>query len=119
MEAPSNPAGPREPLAAPPSHDTTPQDKLFPIWERMLKFGWIAGLAAAAIVGYRFWKPVAAVPVIPPIHFARTTQWASERGLTLAPAISPDGNRVAFASDRAGPGSIAIWIKPFDSGEPV
>jgi Tol biopolymer transport system component len=117
--APDQSPKPREGLAAPATYDTTPEDKLFPTWERMLRFSWVAGLVVAGIAGYRFWKPRVEKPLVPVVHFAPASPWSSDPGLTLAPAISPDGNRVAFASDRAGNGSIAIWLRPFDSGEPV
>src|SRR6516225_8485217 len=118
MDSPDDPMEPRAPLAAPRTYAATPQDQLFPTWERMLKFLWIGGVVAVAIVAYRFWKPEAAKPVVPALHFAPAMQVTTDTALTLAPAISADGKRIAFASDRGGSGALAIWTKLLDSGEP-
>ncbi len=43
----------------------------------------------------------------------------SDAGLTMMPALSPDGKLVAYASDRGGEGYLSIWVQPVGSGEAV
>ena len=47
------------------------------------------------------------------------TRLTSDAGLTYQPAISPDGNLLAYASDRAGNGNLDIWVQQIPRGEPV
>ncbi len=119
MESADKPPEKREALAGLHTYQPVPTNKLFPMWEWILKFGWIGAVAVAASVGYRFWKPEVVKPVVPLLHFAPVSQWTSDQGFNLAPAISRDGKLVAYASDREGNGSLAIWMRPFDSGKPV
>jgi Tol biopolymer transport system component len=119
MDSPDKPPEKREALAALHSYEPVPTNKLFPMWEWILKFGWIGAVAVAGAVGYRFWKPEPVKPVVPVLHFAPVSQWTSDPGFNLAPALSPDGKLVAYTSDREGNGSLAIWLRPFDSGKPV
>ena len=46
------------------------------------------------------------------------TQWTHDPGLSVTPGFSHDGKLVAYASDREGPGNLAIWLQPYPSGEP-
>src|SRR6266851_4662740 len=109
----------QEPLAGLHIYEPLPTHKLFPLWEWISKFGWIGALTVAGVVGYRFWKPEASQDVVPVQHFSPASQWTSDPGFTFAPAISHDGKLVAYSSDRQGNGGLAIWTRPFDSGEPV
>jgi Tol biopolymer transport system component/DNA-binding winged helix-turn-helix (wHTH) protein len=43
----------------------------------------------------------------------------STSGLNQEPALSPDGTLVAYASDRAGEGSLDIWVQRVGGGEPI
>src|ERR1700694_4769080 len=108
-ESPDKPPEKREALAGLNTYAPVPTNKLFPMWEWILKFGWIGAVAVAGAVGYRFWKPEAVKPVVPVLHFAPVSQWTSDSGFNLAPAISHDGKLVAYASDREGSGSLARW----------
>jgi Tol biopolymer transport system component len=119
IESPEQPPEKREALAALHIYEPVPTNKIFPVWEWTLKFGWIGAVALAGAVGYCFWKPEAVKPVVPVLHFAPVSQWTSDSGFNLAPAISNDGKLVAYASDRDGSGGLAIWIRPFDSGKPL
>jgi eukaryotic-like serine/threonine-protein kinase len=118
MEPADKPPEKREALAGLHNYQPVPTNKLFPLWEWILKFGWIGAVAVAGAVGYRFWKPEVK-PLVPVLHFAPASQWTSDTGFSLAPAISPDGKLVAYASDREGTGNLAIWLRPFDSGKAV
>ena len=80
--------------------------------------GWVGALAVAGFVGYRFGQPEP-TDVVPAQHFAHASKWTSDTGLNLAPAISHNGKRVAYASDREGNGGLAIWTRPIDSGKAV
>jgi len=115
IESPDKPPEKREALAGLNTYEPVPTNKLFPMWEWILKFGWIGALAVAGAVGYRFWKPEVVQPVVPVLHFAHASQWTSDAAFNLAPAISHDGRLVAYASDREGNGTLSIWIRPFDS----
>jgi Periplasmic component of the Tol biopolymer transport system len=117
-DPPEKPPEKREALAALHTYEPIPANKLFPMWEGFLKFGWIGAVAVAAVVGYRFWKPEGARPVVPALHFATVSEYTTGPGFNLSPAISRDGKLVAYASDGAGNGGLAIWIRPFDSGKP-
>jgi Tol biopolymer transport system component/predicted Ser/Thr protein kinase len=51
-----------------------------------------------------------------PLEFRRLTY---DTGLSFTPAISPDGNLVAYASDRGGEGALDIWVRHINQPEPV
>src|SRR6266566_61488 len=118
-DRPDKPLVEREPLAGLHIYEPVPTRKLFPLWEWTLRFGWIGALAVAGVAGYRFWKPEASDPVVQVQHFVPASQWMSDPGFTLAPAISHDGKLAAYASDRQGNGGLAIWTRRFDSGKSV
>jgi Tol biopolymer transport system component len=46
------------------------------------------------------------------------TRLTTDTGLTTDGTISSDGKLVAFASDRANPENLDIWVKPIDVGSP-
>lgn len=45
------------------------------------------------------------------------TRLTSDSGLTAEPSLSPDGKLIAYSSDRAGEGSMNIWIQEIGGGE--
>jgi serine/threonine protein kinase len=51
-----------------------------------------------------------------PLELHRLTY---DTGATIAPSISPDGNLIAFASDRAGEGGFDIWVRHINQPEPT
>src|SRR2546425_8701247 len=112
-EAPDNsPEPPPEPLAGLHTYKALPSNRIFPKWERNLKFAALAALIVVAVAGYRYWRAQQPQPVVRAVHFPPARQWTASAGLTLAPAISHSGKLAAYASDRDGPGSLAIWTQP-------
>ncbi len=78
---------------------------------------WIAALAgltlaaALAVIATVLWrKPAQSPPPVP-------TRLTADSGLTMEPALSPDGRLVAYASDRAGAGNLDIWVQSVAGGE--
>jgi Tol biopolymer transport system component len=47
------------------------------------------------------------------------TRLTADAGLTVNPALSPDGKFLAYASDRAGNGNLDIWIQQTIGGQPL
>lgn len=43
----------------------------------------------------------------------------SDSGLTMTPALSPDGKSIVYASDRSGSGNHSLWIQPLGEGAPL
>ena len=51
-----------------------------------------------------------------PLELHRLTY---DAGASVVPAISPDGNLVAFSSDRAGDGGFDIWVRHINQPQPT
>lgn len=47
------------------------------------------------------------------------TQLTRDSGLTYAPALSPDGKLLVYASNRADPANLDIWVQQLAGGQPV
>jgi Tol biopolymer transport system component len=94
-------------------------DDVLPRWKPWRLLGLIlAAVVVLLIVGYaslRSRKTEASAPVV---RFSPVSQWTADPGLSMTPAFSPDGKLVAYASDREGPGNLAIWLRPYPSGAP-
>jgi Tol biopolymer transport system component len=80
----------------------------------------MGGIAVAIVVlpiaGYYLLRPRGEVAV-QDAQLLPVSQWTADPGLSIAPAFSHDGKLVAYASDRGGDGALAIWLRPFPSGE--
>jgi Tol biopolymer transport system component len=69
-------------------------------------------LAAASVALWLMRRPK---PVGAPVLMQLTT----DAGLTIDPALSPDGKLLAYASDRSGEGNLDIWVRQIGGGEPI
>jgi Tol biopolymer transport system component len=70
-----------------------------------------------AVVGAAWWRNFRGSSTGP--TQSTLTRVTSDSGLTSFPAISPDGSLVAYSSDRAGEGSLDIWVQQLAGGEPI
>ena len=76
---------------------------------------WLAGgLAIAAVLALTF----VAQREQTTLQAVELTRVTSDSGLTVYPALSRDGEMLAYASDRAG-GILNIWLQQVGTGEPV
>jgi len=85
---------------------------------RPVKIGLVAALAAIIVVA-----AVVTVFLIRsgpsgtrPLELRRLTY---DTGISFSPAISPDGNLVAFASDRGSDSGTNIWVRHINQPEPT
>ena len=69
----------------------------------------LAGLAT----GWLWRRPRQATPL------AVLTRVTSDSGLTLDPALSPDGKLIAYASDRGAEGNLDLWVQQISGGETI
>jgi Tol biopolymer transport system component/DNA-binding winged helix-turn-helix (wHTH) protein len=76
-------------------------------WPRLLAAGVL--LATLAAGGWILWRRFATPRRMTLVH---TEQFTSNSGLDINPSFSPDGNLVAYASDRTG--SFEIWVRSMD-----
>jgi Tol biopolymer transport system component/DNA-binding winged helix-turn-helix (wHTH) protein len=76
---------------------------------------WLIVLAGAVVlaVAVASWRRMPQGPV------AELTRLTSTSGLNTDPTLSPDGAFAAYASDRAGKGSLDIWVQPVAGGDPI
>jgi Tol biopolymer transport system component/DNA-binding winged helix-turn-helix (wHTH) protein len=80
------------------------------------------GIAAAAagllcvVLGGALFRTKAPAHQTPISNLSRLT---ADPGLSFEPAISRDGSLVAFASDRADPGNLDVWIAHVSGGAPI
>jgi eukaryotic-like serine/threonine-protein kinase len=109
---------PTEPQPSGQSYVPIPTNQIFPRWERLVRIGSMAVGLAVLLGGYRFARRREPDAVVSKVDFSSVSQWTADPGLSLAPAFSHDQKLVAYASDRGGDGSLAIWLKSFPSGEP-
>jgi Tol biopolymer transport system component len=126
MERLPSSSEPPDPASAPRSAPPRPykyvprltDDEVFPQSRQRLLFGGIAATAVVLLIaGYSLLKRSNAEGYVPEVRFSPVSQWTDDPGLSIAPAFSHDGKLVAYASDRGGAGSLAIWLRPFPSGQ--
>ena len=80
--------------------------------------GIVIVVAVAAGLVWRFWPEPQSPPVLhPTLGTARPI--THNPGVTTDPALSFDGTRLAYASDRSGDGHLDLWIQDLNErGEP-
>jgi len=100
-----------EPRAAVPAGETAARPAAARRFPLVVGIG-VAGLAALAVV---FW----AIQRGGPAPQLRLRQLTFDTGSTAFPTISPDGNWLAYASNRSGKGDQDIWVQQVGGGEPV
>ena len=73
------------------------------------------GVAVVAVIVGTLWWSLRSAPSTPPSNPV-LTRLTSDSGLTTDPVLSPDGKLLAYASDRAGNGSLDIWVQQIAGG---
>jgi Tol biopolymer transport system component len=98
---------------------TVPKGAYTPIAHRRREFEpqprrwqaiWMGGIAAlvfTALIAFFLLRPR-----IAPSHDPVMRRLTTDAGFTGYPALSTDGNWIAFASDRGRGGNLAIWVMP-------
>src|SRR5688500_10289595 len=76
----------------------------------------LVGIALAA-AGFLWLRPQPAAE--DPILRSVLTPLTRDAGLSTSPALSKDGRLLAYASDRAGGGTLDIWVQQIDGGTPI
>jgi Tol biopolymer transport system component/DNA-binding winged helix-turn-helix (wHTH) protein len=93
-----------------------------------VRWAWaIAGVGVAGAIALGIWAPLKA-----PVRENAGANDTSARGapgpvtrlttgsdLNTEPTLSPDGEWVAYASDRSGEGHLDIWVQRLSGGEPL
>ena len=72
-----------------------------------------------AVLGLGWWFGRSSEPSAQAPPQYRLTQLTHDTGYTAHPAISPNGQLLAYASDRAGEGNLDIWVQQVTRREPV
>lgn len=75
-----------------------------------------AGLVCVALAaaGAWWWRGTLSPPA--DWQHGRLTQLTRDSGLTTNPHLSADGKMIVYASDRAEPGNLDIWVQQVDGG---
>jgi Tol biopolymer transport system component/tRNA A-37 threonylcarbamoyl transferase component Bud32 len=81
-------------------------------WVWLVTAGLGIAVVAAGIAAWATRRP-------PPAMELRLERFTIDPGVTDTPAISPDGNLVAYASDRSGEGNLDIFVQHISVGEPT
>lgn len=102
-----------EGVAADPSPQPARQPTRLPVAGARLWIGGAAAVLILALAGFFLWQRAAgAADGWPEVLF--TSQLTSSPGLDAFPAFSPDGNAIAYSSDRGG--RFEIYIRPLSAG---
>jgi hypothetical protein len=80
----------------------------------LVLWGIAAGVAALLVAGVMRMKPSQV-----PLKAAQFEQLrvTADAGLSSYPAVSPDGQLIAYASDRAGKGNLDLWVQHWGAND--
>ena len=88
-------------------------------WHRRLNLLTVV-LAAVALLavsnGVTWWLSRSSVPLSSPTAQYALTQLTRDPGISRQPVISPDGDLVAYSSDRAGDDNLDIYVQQIGGG---
>ena len=73
-----------------------------------------AGAVLLVAVGLTWWLAGSSETAAPPQY--KLTQITRDTGYTADPALSPNGQLLAYASDRQGDGNLDIWVQQLTGG---
>jgi Tol biopolymer transport system component len=86
-------------------------------WEGIVRAAKIAAIALATgavlAAGLLWWRSLPARELVIGTQLRQLTR---DAGYDTEPAVSPDGNMLAFSSDRNSDGNLNIWIQRTDGG---
>ena len=98
-------------------HPSTPTPAPVSITQRRnVGAAFVALIVVAAAAAALTWWLTRPAPSAPAPSFRQVT---FDSGLTTDPALSPDGQLIAFASDRSGAGNLDIWRQQLATGEAI
>src|SRR6185437_15424635 len=81
-----------------------------PVWHvRAFALAGISAMAALAVIALWLWSR-------PQPARAQLVRLTNDTGLTMDPAVSPDGKLLAYASDRADGRNLNIWVQQLQPG---
>jgi eukaryotic-like serine/threonine-protein kinase len=86
------------------------------------RMGWLpAALAGLALTTAAFllWRSLHRTPPEENVGVPEITRVTKDSGVSMDPAISADGNLVAYSSDRSGEGNLDIWLQQLGGGNPI
>ncbi len=78
-----------------------------------------AGALALAVMAAVWWFNRDSGPSLSTVPQYKLTQLTRDSGYSGEPAISPDGTRVAFVSNRSGGNNTDIWLQQIDTGDAI
>ena len=79
----------------------------------------VAALSIAVVAAGLTWWLARSGDRVRPAQPLALTRLTSDPGLSFHPAISADGEFVAYASDRAGGNNLDIWVQQIGGSEPI
>jgi eukaryotic-like serine/threonine-protein kinase len=85
---------------------------------RTTRIPWAVAVLAIALAGWGWLRTGSSAPPNP-LERSVLSPLTHDAGLTTTPALSKDGRLLAYASDRAGGGTLDIWVQQVSGGTPI